>query len=461
MDNTQQLLACLQPVESRMFSKAGYSEDFWTLILVFKSTKEIKGYRNVAPEVADAALSAKSLGKWWNANVKGNPAWEAEVIGVDEPEPAAEKSKDQVEGGITDADIRSVDPSWTGTTLLSTDHIHKEYGGIDRSQTTIEQMPPKQAHITQVADWPYDFGVKEYDPQTGHWPSSAVNEDGTVKEEAIAAAITKQTEGEILPAWTAPGSAAEALDLLAEREGEIAAIIQQCKDTADKALTVRVASSESRIDASEVLNRLVERKDKAVELLDPFRKILYESYTYANDLKKSAVDPLEAGVKAVKGQILSWDQQKERERQEALRKARDQAEAEARRLQEAERQRLTLLEVEDKLDQGDEQGAQTLFDAPMIDVPKPYVPVQHIAPSAPVIEGQSSRSNWKVVEEDINMVEFLRAVKMDKFPLEQAAQLIKPDLVELNRLAKALKTAFNVPGMRADDQGSISVRRKK
>jgi hypothetical protein len=30
-----------------------------------------------------------------------------------------------------------------------------------------------------------DFGVTKYDPETGCWPLDAVNEDGTVKAEAI------------------------------------------------------------------------------------------------------------------------------------------------------------------------------------------------------------------------------------------------------------------------------------
>jgi hypothetical protein len=274
-------------------------------------------------------------------------------------------------------------------------------------------------------------------------------------------ALTTQPVGEIMGKWTTPTSAAEALDIMAEREGEIKAIIEQCKGEASQAVAIIIASPETRIKASDVLNALVERKDSAVDLLDPFRKVLYDTYTYANDLKKSAIDPLENSLKDLKAKILAWDREQDRIRQEQVRKAREAAEAEAKRLQEEERQRLTLLEVEDKIGQGDEQGAQTLFDAPLIEVPKPYVQTQYIAPSAPVIEGQSSRSNWKVIEEEISMIDFLRAVKTDKFPLEQAVQLVKPDLTELNRLAKALKTAFNVPGFRAEDQGSISVRRKK
>ena len=63
MDNTKELLGCLQPVQSSMFTKAGYCPDYWTLVFVFKSTGEVRAYKNVAPEVADSALNAKSLGQ--------------------------------------------------------------------------------------------------------------------------------------------------------------------------------------------------------------------------------------------------------------------------------------------------------------------------------------------------------------------------------------------------------------
>ncbi len=222
MDNTQQLLACLKPVESSMFSKAGYSEDYWTLVLAFKSSKEIKAYKNCAPEVADEALSSPSLGKWWNANIKGNPAWEAEVIGVDDTAPAEKAKPAETKLGVIDEDIKLCEPGWDGEKIV---RVQASSSADNFSGA------PKQMHVTEVADWPQNFGVKEFDPATGHWPSDAVNEDGTVKEEAIAAAMTKQTQGELLGAWTAPESAAEALDLMSERSAEIKLIIQQSKQT--------------------------------------------------------------------------------------------------------------------------------------------------------------------------------------------------------------------------------------
>ena len=251
--------AALKPVESSMFSRAGYDEATWALLLEFKSTHEIRSYRGVSPETADEALSAPSLGKWFNANIRGNHSWEYDVLGADPsviPEPPKAKPTEALQ--VIDEDIKLVEPGWNGHSI----------------------DPQPQMHITEIGNWPTydfvaqadDFGVKEFDPQTGHWPSEAVNEDGTVKEEAITA-IVRQPVGEVLGKWSVPESAAEALDLLAEREVEIKAIIAQSAETGAQALTVRVDTAEKRVAASETLNRLVAKKNTTTEALDPFRKV--------------------------------------------------------------------------------------------------------------------------------------------------------------------------------------------
>ena len=86
----------LQPNKSSMFSRAGYDSDNWLLLLEFKSTGEIRAYKDVAPETADAALTAESLGKWWNANVRNSPSWEYEIIVPAEPARPKEKAAPSV-----------------------------------------------------------------------------------------------------------------------------------------------------------------------------------------------------------------------------------------------------------------------------------------------------------------------------------------------------------------------------
>jgi hypothetical protein len=446
MDNTKALIDCLKPVTSSMFSKAGYCEDFWTLVLVFKSTREIKAYSNVAPEVADECLNAPSIGKWWNEHVKGNPHFgESETIGTDEPEPSPKPAARPVDDGmLTDEELNMIapDPDAKPQATLQ-----------DCVAVTLEQVNP---------------GIQSgmFNPDVIDGQFAEVDE--APPEQALQ---VLPPSGEILGAWTAPESAAEALDLLAERENEIKAIVKANADTGQQALTVRVTSQESRLAASETLDKLVVKRDKTTAALDPFRKVLYLAYEEAGALVKSAVEPLKKGVDHIKQQCVAWDQQVERQRQEALRKAREEAEAEARRKQQEESERLTLAEVDNRLEQGDTIGAQTLFDAP-IEVPRPAPAAVYIPPAAPKVEGQSTATSWKVdrdaVESDptgaaylTSITLLLRAVKDGAYPVEQAAPLLSWDFAAADKLAGALQSAFAVPGLSVKPVTTMRVGGKK
>lgn len=450
----------LKPVDSSMFSRAGFDEDTWRLVYEFKSTREIKAYLHCSPEVAEDALSASefggSIGRWWNAKVKGNPQWEFETLPPDEQPKSQDKTTDAALGTL-DEDIKLVEPGWDGEKIVpdpEVDRVDFYSQHPDGSHTKIEGG--------------LDFGAKAFDPQTGHWPSDAVNEDGTVKEGAIAAMSTLPPSGELLGAWTAPESAAEALDLLAERDGEIKAIIKANTDTGQQALTVKIDSQESRVKASETLDRLVSKSDKTKSALDPFRKVLYDAYQEAGALVKAGLDPLDNGVKFVKNAIITWDRAAEAERQRKIREDNERRDAEAKRLQEEESNRLKLAEVSDALESGNEQQAQTLFDTPL-QVPRPYVAPVYIPPSAPKIEGQSTSTKWKVDEDVIeddqayvaSIVMLVRAVNAGSYDIQQAAALLKWDLPAVNKLASALGSAFNVPGLSVKEAGSLSVRRKR
>jgi len=508
----------LQPVKSSMFSRAGYSDATWELLFEFKSSGEIRSYAQVSPEVADEALSAESLGKWFNANIKGNSSWEFEVLGADPnapplvnvekkaDKPKAAKKPPVADMGISVADIQNVDPSYqpdergiNGLDACIGDEDHPlttwpTYGGIDRSQTTI---PLNKVEVLGSGKIEWDdkhniAGISpftEEDVFTGDVKVSAPtmrdlqNAHAKVEKQPDVLLFTTpptdpesfdmkelavQSTAEIMPKWTAPESAAEALELLSERETEINALIESCKQAGKAALAVKVTDADSRLKASDTLTGLVEQKDRAKELLEPFRVQLYEAYTYAQQKGKAAVDPIESAVTHVKKQMVAWDQEQERQRQAAIRKARDEAAAEEKRRQEAESQRLTLLELEDKLDQGDEAGAQALFEQP-IQAPRQYVQPVYTPSAAPTIEGQSSSTRWKVDETPLESEEgyldsvmaLLRAVKDDKIEMRMAASYLKWDLVSLNKLAGALRGAFSVPGLTAAPVGNISVRRSK
>jgi hypothetical protein len=459
--------AALKPVESSMFSRAGYDEATWNLLFEFKSTHEIRSYKNVAPEVADSALTSESLGKFFNSQIKGNPAWEYEVLGADPSQtPEPPKAKPVIEGGITDSDIQSAEPGWNGHGIDPQPKIEAGvYPPSDAGNITIEMLQTAYGQSMFKNSPSATFGVIEEKSTT------VSDKPGFFAQEVEQqTAIVRQPVGEVLAAWRAPESAAEALDLLAERENEIKAIISQNVETGQQALTVRIDTAEKRVEASETLNRLVNKADTTKAALDPLRKVLYDVYMETGGKVKAGLEPLEAGIKHVKAQILSWDQAQERIRQQKIREDNERRDAEARRLQEAEAARLKLLDVQDALDEGDEQRAETLFDAPVIEVPRPYVAPVYVPPAAPKIEGQSTSTTWKVdrdaVESDetgaayiASITALLKAVRDGKYPIDQAAPLLSWDFSAADKLAGALMGAFSVPGLTAAPVSTLRVGR--
>lgn len=427
------LFACLKPVESSMFSRAGFDESTWTLVLEFKSTGEIRAYKNVSPEVADEALSGPSLGKYFNANIKGNPGWEHEVLGADPsrevPQEKA-KAKPEPQTEITDDDIRLVDPDWQ-----STQSPIEETGTTSESATV--PNPPQFMHVSEVGDFEHDDA-----------------------EEAMAIALATQPKGEVLAAWHAPETPVQAIQLLTERAGEIDAITRQNVDHGKQALEIRVTDAASYTGAGQSLSHLVTAKDKTFALLDPIRARLHEVYKLAGERLKAAQDPLETGITYVKRAMTLWEIDQERIRQQRMREEREKAEAEERRLQKVQSEQLTLAEVDDALEVGDQARAEELLKTP-VEAPRPYVAPAFVEPTYLPPAGQSTRANWKIREETVDLAKFLQAVKDGKYPIEKAVKLVKPDLPALNKIAKGLESAFDVPGFEAFNDPVRSVRRTK
>jgi len=149
----------------------------------------------------------------------------------------------------------------------------------------------------------------------------------------------------------------------------------------------------------------------------------------------------------------------EQERQRKAREAQEEADRIARALQQKQSEQMTLAEMTSALESGDTAKAEQLVAKP-IEVPLPYVPPAAVAPAYLPPSGQSTVKNWKIDEDSIDLIAFLNAVKAGEYPVQQAAQLIKADVPALNKLAKALESAFNVPGMRAFNDPVKRVGRK-
>ena len=404
----------LKPVQSGMFSDAGYDDDTWTLGLRFKTGLTLL-YSDVPPEVADEFLNAESLGKHYNTIFKG-----LGFKAIQDPSaPPVEKKEEpkkpvaRVETTIDD-DIRLVDPSWTG-----------------QPEEESELEPILTANVKVVAPF------FEEPAKIVHVPAP-----------------------EILVAWEPPKDVIQALTMMETRKGEIAAIIKQNYDQAKDAMAIRVTDHLSHAGASQVLKNLVNTKDRTEKLLDPFRSVIYLSYKTAADNKQQAMSSIDGAISYIKGCLSVYEANEQRKHQEQVRASSLAAQEEARKLQAQRSEQLTLAEMTDALESGDTERAEELAANP-IEVPLPYVAPPHVAPSILPPEGQSLRDNWSIRKDSVDLSAFLAAVKDGRVSIEKAAQWLEPNFKALDKMAKSLTTAFDIPGFQAENNPVRVVRRGK
>ena len=112
-----------------------YDDNAWILTLVFKSNGDVRTYPDFPPELFSEFEASDSKGKFYNANIKGqfDGVLKTGRVTPEEVEAEAEKTAaaevivdaqpsrtnrpviDDL--GITDDDIRNVDPNWKGDSV--------------------------------------------------------------------------------------------------------------------------------------------------------------------------------------------------------------------------------------------------------------------------------------------------------------------------------------------------------
>lgn len=392
----------LRPVTSSMFTAAGYDDSTFSLVLQFKSTGEVRAYRDVSPDIADEALSSKSLGQYFNQNIKGK--FEHEIM------PAEAKSQKEI--------LPKVDG------LLSARKSEPEFGLTDEELDMIYKAPAK-------------------DERAGH-PVPVV-----------------ETVIETQPSPTSPASDLDvqaAIDLPKQKAPQIDSIIDQGKKLSVEAMATKVTDAISYECAALTLKMLQDARDRAFKFLDPIREAVYRAYQVVQKRQKEALDPIDNAIATVKRAMSAYTMEQEHIRQAQLAEERRKAEEEAARLQREQSEQLTLAEVNDALEAGDTAKAEELMAHP-VEAPLPYVAPAHVASVVPQVQGISTRKNWKVAADELDVQKFLQAVKDGKFEIKRAAQLVQFNVPALNKLAKALETAFDVPGARAYNDAVIGSRR--
>ena len=274
------------------------------------------------------------------------------------------------------------------------------------------------------------------------------------------------TVPQVLAPVEPPKTPAEAIRLLTEQDGLIQATIAKSREIAQDAMAVRVTDPKSYTDAGERLKFLAECQDRAVKFLDPIRAMLLRPYQMAQERLKAAKEPLDTAMAHIKRQRIVWSDAEEQKRLAEQERQRREAEAAAEEERKARGEQMTLGAVDEALAQGDTATAEKLIAEP-IQAPGEYVPPAFVESAVPETKGVSKRSNWKA--EVVNLEDLVLDIASGICSLRDGKGLaghapltfLKVNETTINQAAKSQQKAMSYPGLKAFNDASEAVRRKK
>jgi len=218
------------------------------------------------------------------------------------------------------------------------------------------------------------------------------------------------------------------------------ALARQAASWPDRARALRVVDQPTYEQASEHLIGIKGLRASIEETFGPIIAKAHAAHKEAVAQRKKVEAPLEEAECILKKGISGYLAEQERLRREEERRLREAVELQAaaeleQRIEEAERSGAPVAEI------------NAMIEQPLV-VPAPVAP-----PRVQRVEGISMRETW-------------RAEVVDKAALIRAAA-VRPDLhallevnvPALNGMARALKSAMSIPGVRAVCETGVSVRR--
>jgi len=168
----------------------------------------------------------------------------------------------------------------------------------------------------------------------------------------------------------------------------------------------------------------------------------YEAHKEAVLQRKKADGPLDEAESILKRAIGSWTTEQERIRREEQRRL----EEEARRKEEEE--------LEREIEQMESEGASAAEVEAVIDR-APVLPMAAITapPAMKPVAGVATRELWAA--EVTDLAAFIKHVAAHP----EHTALLLPNMTAINQMARALKTAMKIPGVRAYSSANVTVRR--
>jgi hypothetical protein len=208
----------------------------------------------------------------------------------------------------------------------------------------------------------------------------------------------------------------------------------------DHAAALTVTDAASYMTAADFVKGIKAMRRKVESAFGPIVQKAHAAWKEAGAQRKLADEPLALAEQIIKRGMANWTSEQQRLAHVTAR----QDEAELRRRDSEDR----LAEAVALEADGEAGMAEALLAAPVIVAPVVA------APHLPTIAGISQRQVWKAQVDDLPAL----IAAADQDPHGVAAGLITVNQVALNGLARSLKGALTVPGVRVYAETSISAR---
>lgn len=202
---------------------------------------------------------------------------------------------------------------------------------------------------------------------------------------------------------------------------------------------IQVKDQDSYSSAAETLKEGRAFIKLTTEFFEPIRLVTYGMYQKVLDRKKTIQSSVESSTAVLTRGILIFERAQEEERQ------RLQREQEAQQRREEQARKIEAATAAEAVGM-DEKSIETILDAPSV------TPAPVAAPTFQRTAGVSRRENWCAEVFDLHAL--VKAVAKDK----KLLPLLEANMPALNAQARSLKTAWQLPGVKAVDKGSIAVR---
>ena len=218
-------------------------------------------------------------------------------------------------------------------------------------------------------------------------------------------------------------SAEAALKIVDEVEQKSLSIIDQAK-------AVVVTDPETYTVAGEMWKTIRDMMKEVADTFDPIITAAHASHKKALEQKAKYYKPLEDAQKGIKRLMSAYDEEQERKRREEEERLKEEA-----RKQEEERRLQEAIMAEEM---GEPEEAAAILEEPV------YVAPVVVPKATPKLTGGPVyREVWAA--EVVNIRELCKAVAEGR----ASTECVAANMPTLNRMATALKSTMNVPGVRA------------